>query len=176
MSIALYTTISLDRFYGSASSAVRDNYIGQCSLMLNMSSAVAALLASWLMRTRSNWFVLVAGYLCFAIAALNACVASSQPSFVGTFVLNGVFLGFDAVAGIDLLLRLTPVEHRLRYIGLANSARGIAAGVFPFIGVVLVKNLGPTVTFAATAVLGLVASVVLYAGTPKNKVTPSEFP
>jgi MFS family permease len=173
MSTALYTTVSLDRFYGAAPSAVRDRYIGQCSLILNMSSAIAALAAVWLMRSRSNWFVLVAGCLCFALAACNACLATSEPSFVGTFILNGIFLGFDVVAGTDLLLRLTPVEHRLRYIGLANTARGIAAGFFPFVGGILTATSGATVTFLFTAILGTLASAILYIGAPKNRPASS---
>jgi MFS family permease len=173
MSTALYTTVSLDRFYGGAASAARDQYIGQCSLVFNMSAAIAALTAVWLMRRRSNWFVLVAGYLCFALAAFNACFALSPQSFAGTFILNGVFIGFDAVAGTDLLLRLTPVEHRLRYIGLANTARGIASAFFPFLGGILMKNWGATVTFLATAIVGVFASSVLYAGAPKSRTAPT---
>jgi MFS family permease len=168
MSTALYTTISLDRFYGGASAALRDEYIGRCSLILNVSSGVAALLASWLMRNRSNWFVLAAGYLCLALAAFNACFAPSELWFGVTLALTGIFLGFDAVASVDLLLRLTPVEHRLRYIGIANTSRGITAGVFPLLGGVLTRNSGATVTFLLTAFLGVAASAVLYAGAPKQ--------
>jgi MFS family permease len=176
MSTALYTTISLDRLYAGAASAVRDEYIGRCSLILNMSSGIAALIAAWLMRKRNTWFVLGAGYLCLASAAFGACFASSVQGFGVTLALNGVFLGFDAVASVDLLLRLTPVEHRLRYIGMANTARGIAAGVFPFLGGILAKNSGATATFFLTALLGVVASVVLYAGAPKQTSISSRTP
>jgi predicted MFS family arabinose efflux permease len=109
----------------------------------------------------------------FALAAFNACFALSPQSFAGTFILNGMFIGFDAVAGTDLLLRLTPVEHRLRYIGLANTARGIASAFFPFLGGILMKNRGATVTFLATAILGVFASAVLYVGAPKSRTSPT---
>jgi MFS family permease len=173
MSTALYTTISLDRFYGGAASALRDEYIGRCSLILNVSSGVAALLASWLMRNRSNWFVLAAGYLCLALAAFNACFASSELWFGVALALTGIFLGFDAVASVDLLLQLTPVEHRLRYIGIANTSRGVTACVFPLLGGVLTKSSGPSITFLLTAFLGVTASAVLYAGASKHSFIKS---
>jgi len=165
MLTGLYPGVAAKRYFPDGGAAY-DGYMGNCNLLMGLSLGLAAVVAGQLLRRWHNWRVLAIGYAALAAAALNAWLAPDAYTFALTFAFSGFFLGIDLCAGIDMLLKLAPVQHRMRYIAVINTLRGALMLVFPFVGAALVRYGSYASAFLVAAALAGAALVLALTARP----------
>jgi MFS family permease len=163
MTMALYTPYSLDTFFAHAAAHARDRHAGLANVLTGFSVAAGALSAGYLSRAWGTRFGLLLSSGCAGIAALTAFFAESLTVFYLAFVANGLAIGLSMVSMIAGLHVFGTVHQRLRYIGLANTIRGLALAGYAMGGGVLVELFGARTVFALSACLAAVAAGLILA-------------
>ncbi len=109
----------------------------------------------------SRKWVLVLGSLCAALSALLAVFIKEPNLFALVFILNGIAGTAFWTIGITMSLEFGEESQRPTYVGMANTLVAPAAIIAPLIGGLLADAFGYSTTFVTSAVLALIASVML---------------
>jgi len=109
----------------------------------------------------SRKWVLVLGSVCAALSAVLALVIKDVNLFALVFILNGVAGTAFWTIGITMSLEFGEESERPTYVGMANTLVAPAAIIAPLIGGLLADGFGYGTTFVTSAVLALVASIML---------------
>jgi len=103
-----------------------------------------------------------------ATAGLTLLAAPSPALLIGSVGLIGLGLGGCATLYIPVLLTVYPPEKDTAVIGVFNVAAGVGSLVMPPLGTASVAATdGYTVAVLLTAVLTLIAFVLIVAGTER---------
>lgn len=125
----------------------RDKYVALLGLTFTLSTAIGALVGGYVVQKFGDIPALALGWMCYALAAGNALIAGSKEVFLFSFVVHGMAAGIEAVAAIDILIALTPSVGRIRFIAMANTCKGIVAGIFGMSGGFLAAQFGKSTAF-----------------------------
>jgi len=109
----------------------------------------------------SRKWVLVMGSVCAAASALLAFFIKDVNLFALVFVLNGVAGTAFWTIGITMSLEFGEEVERPTYVGMANTLVAPAAIIAPLIGGLLADSFNYATTFITSAVMALIASVIL---------------
>lgn len=109
----------------------------------------------------SRKWVLVMGSVCAAASALLALVIKDLNLFAFVFILNGVAGTAFWTIGITMSLEFGEEVQRPTYVGMANTLVAPAAIIAPLIGGLLADTFNYATTFITSAVMALIASVIL---------------
>ncbi len=109
----------------------------------------------------SRKWVLVLGSVCAALSAVLALVIKDLNLFALVFILNGVAGTAFWTIGITMSLEFGEEVERPTYVGMANTLVAPAAIIAPLIGGLLADSFSYATTFITSAVMALIASVIL---------------
>lgn len=109
----------------------------------------------------SRKWVLVLGSICAAVSALLALMIKDVNLFALVFILNGIAGTAFWTIGITMSLEFGEEVERPTYVGMANTLVAPAAIIAPLIGGVLADSFSYATTFITSAVMALIASVIL---------------
>ena len=118
-------------------------------------------------RVGRKW-VLVAGYVTFAIVYAGFAWATGKAVIVAAFALYGVFTAMTAGVERAFIAEIAPKELKGTVLGLHSTIVGIALLPASVIAGFLWNIFGPVVPFALGALLSLAAAVILAVGLPKK--------
>ncbi len=118
-------------------------------------------------RVGRKW-VLVAGYVTFAIVYAGFAWATGKAVIVAAFALYGVFTAMTAGVERAFIAEIAPKELKGTVLGLHSTIVGIALLPASVIAGFLWNIFGPVVPFALGAFLSLAAAVILAIGLPKK--------
>ena len=120
--------------------------------------------------------VFIAGLLAFGAGAV---VCATSPSIIWLSVgraVQGIAAAMLVTAGLALVTRLTPSEHRGRIIGLFLGLVAAVPAVGPFVSGALVDLLSWRWLFLVPLVLPAVALVLTWTAVPETPTDPSRRP
>lgn len=120
--------------------------------------------------------VFIAGLLAFGTGAV---VCATSPSIIWLSVgraVQGIAAAMLVTAGLALVTRLTPSEHRGRIIGLFLGLVAAVPAVGPFVSGALVDLLSWRWLFLVPLVLPAVALVLTWTAVPETPTDPSRRP
>ncbi len=164
MSTALYPSFGLDTFLADAPQAIRDRFVGRSSFILNGSMALGAFAAGLLSHRKGSWVTLGTGIGFLFLAAALALLAPGIELFLGVFALNGLFLGFEIVGGVELLISVSSIANRMRYVSLANTLKGTFGAASTFAGGALAGLFDARIVFVLTMAAAAGAMACIIAG------------
>lgn len=118
-------------------------------------------------RVGRKW-VLVAGYVTFAIVYAGFAWATGKAVIVAAFALYGVFTAMTAGVERAFIAEIAPKELKGTVLGLHSTIVGIALLPASVIAGFLWNIFGPVVPFALGAFLSLVAALILAIGLNKK--------
>jgi len=118
-------------------------------------------------RVGRKW-VLVAGYVTFAIVYAGFAWATGKAVIVAAFALYGVFTAMTAGVERAFIAEIAPKELKGTVLGLHSTIVGIALLPASVIAGFLWNIFGPVVPFALGAFLSLAAALILAVGLPKK--------
>ena len=170
MGLGFITVVAVDQWN------VADSVVGIYTAIMLVGQTVGNLLAGVMADRMGHKAPLVIGG--FA-QLLGFAVAWTTPVASGlylTFALVGFSIGVNIVSGILIALEFSTPARRPTYVGIANTAVGIASGIAPLIGAA-VALLGYTWLFAASTIISLVAVALLLVlvADPRRAPTSAEF-
>jgi MFS family permease len=113
---------------------VPDAVVGIYTAILLMGQTVGNLLAGVIADRIGHKVPLVIGGIAQVMGYLVAALTPSPVGMYAVYALVGLSVGINVVSGVLIAMEFSTPERRPSYVGLANSAVGIASGLAPLIG------------------------------------------
>lgn len=154
MGTGFITVISIERW------AVPDAVVGIYTAILLLGQTVGNLLAGLIADRRGHKLPLLWGGITQVAAFAVAWVTPSPLGMYGVFALIGFATGVNLVSGTLIALEFSEPARRPTYIGIANTAIGVASALAPLIGG-WVAGFGYTWLFGLSTLIGAAALVQL---------------
>ncbi|HEX7513156.1 MAG TPA: MFS transporter [Candidatus Methylomirabilis sp.] len=148
----------------------------QIGLIIGLFAFVAMFmrpLSGWLIDTRGNRKVLVAGIAIFLLASLGYLLTPSVQGLLALRIFHGVGMGLFPTAATVVIAELAPPARRGEAMGWFGIANSISIILGPVGGLAIVARMGYTTIFlvaAGVAALGLVCIWLL--PLPVRKASP----
>ena len=157
MGSGFVTVIAVERW------AVPDAIVGVYTAILLLGQTVGNLLAGIIADHRGHKLPLLMGGAAQVTGFTVALLTPIAEGMYAVYALIGFAVGVNIVSGILIALEFAPAERRPSYVGIANTAVGVASGLAPLLGS-WIASLGYTWLFGTSAVLGGAALVWLFWG------------
>ncbi|HXF61245.1 MAG TPA: MFS transporter [Caldilineaceae bacterium] len=157
MGSGFVTVITVERW------DVPDAVVGVYTAVLLLGQTVGNLLAGLIADRRGHKLPLLMGGAAQVTGFTIALVTPVAEGMVAVYALIGFAVGVNIVSGILIALEFAPPERRPSYVGIANTAVGVASGLAPLLGG-WIATLGYTWLFGASALVGGAALVWLFLG------------
>jgi MFS family permease len=148
------TVIAIERW------AVPDAVVGIYTVVLLLGQTVGNMVAGLIADRRGHKLPLVLGGITQAFAFVVAALTPVPAGMYAVYALMGFAWGTYTVSGLLIALEFAPPARRPSYIGIANSAVGVASGLAPLIGG-WVATVGYGWLFGVSALIGVVALILL---------------
>lgn len=141
---------------------VPDTTAADYTAVMMVGQVLGNLLCGFLSDRRGHKITLQLGVTCSLLSFAVAALAPQASWFYAVFALQGVAGGAYFISGILMILELATPERRPTYVGLVNTALGLAGMISPLLGAALAKvgygwlfGLGAVGHAAGLAVLSL---------------------
>lgn len=148
MATGFITVSAVQRF------RVPDSTAGIYTLAMLGGQAAANLLFGFLSDRRGHKICLEIGALASLLAFAMAWLAPHPAFYYAVFALYGITTGSTIISGVMIVMEFSGPERRPTYMGVANTAVGVAAAVAPLIGAGLAVA-GYSLLFATAAAVML---------------------
>jgi MFS family permease len=155
MGTGFITVAAIERWH------VSDSTVGLFTAALLLGQTSGNLFAGLLADRFGHKLSLEIGGAATVIAFTVAWLAASPAWYYLVFACLGVSYGITIVSGILIILEFSMPAHRPTYIGITNTAAGIAGGVAPLLGGWLAE-VSYSGLFALSAGVNLLALSLLY--------------
>ena len=139
---------------------VADSTAGIYTLAMLGGQAGANLLFGFLSDRRGHKVCLEIGVLASLLAFAIAWLAPHPAFYYVVFALLGITTGSVIISGVMIVMEFSGPERRPTYMGVANTAVGVAGAVAPLIGAGLAAA-GYSLLFAVAAAV-MLASLVMF--------------
>lgn len=113
---------------------VADSVVGIYTAILLLGQTAGNLMAGLIADRIGHKVPLVIGGIAQVMGYLLAAQISSPTGMYLVYALVGFGVGINIVSGVLIALEFSTAERRPTYVGLANSAVGIASGLAPLLG------------------------------------------
>ncbi|MCP4537432.1 MAG: MFS transporter [Chloroflexi bacterium] len=133
-----------------------DSRAGGFTTSMLIGQALSTLLFGALADRRGHKLVLELSTLLGALAVGLASVVSTPTWFHVVFALVGASAAGSMLSGIMITFEFSTADVRPTYIGLSNTASGVAAGIAPLIGGWLAEATSYPTLFVVAFVIGMV--------------------
>jgi MFS family permease len=150
---------------------VPDSTAGVYTLAMLGGQAAANLLFGYLSDRRGHKVCLEIGVLASLLAYLIAWLAPHPAFYYVVFALYGMTTGAVIISGILIVMEFSGPERRPTYMGVANTAVGIAAAVAPLIGAAL-ASVGFSLLFAVAGAVTLASLLMFRFGVREPRHAP----
>lgn len=154
MGTGFITVVSIERW------GLPDGVVGLYTAILLLGQTVGNLLTGIIADRYGHKLPMVLGGTSQVLAFAVAWMAPSPEWVYAVFALLGVAIGITFVSGMLITMEFSEPARRPTYVGIANTAFGIALAVAPLLGG-WVAGFGYGWLFGGSALLGLVAVIVL---------------
>jgi MFS family permease len=154
MGTGFITVVSIERW------ELSDGVVGLYTAILLLGQTGGNLMAGIVADRFGHKLPLVASGVCQAVAFAAAWAAPSAEWIYGVFALLGVATGSNFVSGMLITMEFSEPSRRPTYVGIANTAFGIALAVAPLLGG-WIAGFGYGWLFGGSALLGLLAVFLL---------------
>lgn len=157
MATGFLTVVAIQRW------SVEDGVVGYYTAMLLLGQTCGSLLAGLLADQYGHKLPLAIGGAAQVSAFTLALVGNRPPSYFLVFGLLGLAVGIHIVSGLLIALEFAPTSQRPTYVGISNTAAGLASVVAPLIGGYL-ASVGYQFLFGVCIVAGGLALLWLIVG------------
>ena len=154
MGTGFITVVSIERW------GLADGVVGIYTAILLLGQTMGNLLAGVMADRFGHKLPLVIGGISQVLAFSVAWMAPTSEWVYAIFLLLGFSMGASFVSGMLITMEFPEESSRPTYIGIANTAWGIALALAPMLGG-WVATYGYGWLFGSSAVLGLVAVILL---------------
>lgn len=154
MGLGFITVVAVEQW------RVPDSVVGIYTAIMLVGQTVGNLVAGVIADRMGHKVPLVIGGLAQLLGFGVAWLTPVSAGLYLVFALVGFSIGVNIVSGVLIALEFSSPERRPTYVGIANTAVGIASGVAPMVGAA-VALLGYSWLFAAGTVVSLLAVVLL---------------
>jgi MFS family permease len=154
MGTGFVTVMSLERW------SLSDGVVGGYTAILLLGQTAGNLVAGVLADRVGHKLPLVIGGIAQVLAFSLAWMATQPEWIYGVFALMGVAAGVHFVSGMLITMEFSESARRPTYVGIANTACGIALGVAPLLGG-WIAGFGYSWLFGSGALLGLFAVLLM---------------
>lgn len=139
---------------------ISDGIVGIYTTALLLGQMVGTLLLGLLADRQGHKLSLELGALAYLAAFLMAWLAPGPSWYLAVFFLLGLGTGSILVSGILVVLEFAPAGRRPTYVGLTNTAVGLASIAAPLVGAWL-ASANHDWLFAASALFNLAGLIAL---------------
>ncbi len=150
---------------------VPDAVVGIYTAIMLMGQTAGNLLAGVVADRIGHKVPLVIGVIAQTAGYLVAALTPSPAGMYAVYGLVGFAIGINTVSGILIALEFSSPERRPSYVGLANTAVGVASGMAPLIGGWL-ASYSYTGLFVTGSLVSLAGLVWLQFGVAEPRHTP----
>jgi MFS family permease len=150
---------------------VADSVVGIYTAIMLLGQTVGNLMAGVIADRIGHKVPLMIGGTAQVAGYLLAALIPSPVWMYAVYALVGLAVGINIVSGVLIALEFTTAERRPTYVGLANSAVGIASGLAPLLGG-WIAGFGYPWLFWAGALIGMAALVWLLFGVADPRRAP----
>jgi MFS family permease len=154
MGTGFITVVSIERW------DLSDAVVGLYTALLLLGQTGGNLMAGIVADRFGHKLPLVASGVCQAVAFAAAWAAPSAEWIYFVFALLGLATGANFVSGMLITMEFSEPSRRPTYVGIANTAFGIALAVAPLLGG-WIAGYGYGWLFGCSALLGVVAIFLL---------------
>jgi MFS family permease len=153
--------------------AVPDSTVGLYTALLLVGQTVGNLLSGLLADRAGHKLAMELGALAQVSAFVLAWLSPSPDAYYVVFVLLGYSMGANIVSGILITLEFSTPDRRPTYIGIGNTAVGIASAIAPLVGGwIAMLGYGPLFAVGA-AITGLALLMLRYAVSDPRAAPPA---
>jgi MFS family permease len=154
MGLGFVTVVAVDQW------GVADSVVGIYTAIMLVGQTVGNLLAGVIADRMGHKLPLVIGGVAQLLGFAVAWITPVASGLYLVFALVGFSIGVNIVSGILIALEFSTPARRPTYVGIANTAVGVASGIAPLIGAA-VALLGYSWLFAASTIVSLIAVALL---------------
>lgn len=169
MAFAFYAVFAVSKLGMSAV------LVGIMTSVLMVTQVAANPILGWMSDKWSRKSVLVLGSACAIASAVLALTVTNVYWFSLVFIFNGIANAAYWTIGLAITLEFGDETRRPIYVGMANTLVAPATILAPLLGGILADIFGNSVTFIVSAVLGVLAMIILaiLVKDPKRKKIPA---
>jgi MFS family permease len=154
---------------------IADSTVGLYTVTLLAGQTIGGLVAGLIADRAGHKRSLALGALAMCLAFLILLAAPAPATYFAAFALTGFSTGVNIVSGLLVALEFAPANRRPTYVGLSNSAMGIASMAAPMLGGWLAYA-GYWLAFSMSALVGLVGLLFLLFWVHDPRYTPVAAP
>jgi MFS family permease len=155
MGTGFITVMSVERW------GVADGVVGVYTAIFLLGQTAGNLLAGIVSDRFGHKLPLLAGGVCQVLSFSAAWMAPTSEWVYAVFTLLGLATGATIVSGMLITLEFSEPARRPTYVGIANTAIGIALAVAPLLGG-WVAGYSYSLLFGGSALLGMIALSLLH--------------
>ncbi len=155
MGTGFITVVSVERW------AVPDGVVGIYTSILLLGQTIGNLASGLLADRYGHKMPLMLGGISQIVAFVIAWLTATPVGMYAVFALIGFAIGVNLVSGTLIAMEFSEPARRPTFVGIANTAVGIANAIAPMLGG-WIAGFGYGWLFGASAIVGLVALFLLY--------------